>query len=370
MFIVRKQKRDFKGQGMVEFALVLPILLLLVWGLIEFGRLLFIYVATNSASREAARHATAVGGVPSAGFLRYQDCAGMREAARRLGNLAGIQDNDIVITYDSGPGTARIDADECQTGNVGPFNVDLGDRVVVQVTTNYQPIVPIVNIPPFPIVSRSARTIVGIVPVGTPVIPQGSDDIPTATPTDTANPNPSDTPTATNTFTPTNTPTPSETPTSTPTPTNTATFTPGPSPTPSNTPTPTPTPTDTPTPTPTLSPTPACGIFGTGFNVNGSKVQWQLINNGGGESLERISNFFFFTSGARLQSITFGNVLLWTGSNFSPVTISNWPGNPADRLLPSNSAKWLVFTFDRSMDSSGYSLSVEFSSCPPWSDVQ
>ena len=32
-----------KGQSLVEFALVLPILLLLIFGLVEFGRLIFTY---------------------------------------------------------------------------------------------------------------------------------------------------------------------------------------------------------------------------------------------------------------------------------------------------------------------------------------
>jgi hypothetical protein len=47
-------KRKEWAQGMVEFALVLPLLLVLVYGVIEAGRLLFIYSATQTASREAA----------------------------------------------------------------------------------------------------------------------------------------------------------------------------------------------------------------------------------------------------------------------------------------------------------------------------
>ena len=53
-----------RAQGLVEFALVLPILLVLMMGLIEFGRLLFIYSAAATASREAVRYGSAAGENP------------------------------------------------------------------------------------------------------------------------------------------------------------------------------------------------------------------------------------------------------------------------------------------------------------------
>ena len=43
------------GQAMVEFALVLPILLLLIGGIIDFGWIFFNQISANNASREAAR---------------------------------------------------------------------------------------------------------------------------------------------------------------------------------------------------------------------------------------------------------------------------------------------------------------------------
>jgi hypothetical protein len=51
------------GQGIVEFALVRPLLLVLMLGVIEFGRLLFFYSSTFTASREAARYGSAAGNV-------------------------------------------------------------------------------------------------------------------------------------------------------------------------------------------------------------------------------------------------------------------------------------------------------------------
>lgn len=50
-----------KGQTLAEFALTLPILLLLTFGIIEFGRLFQAWVTLQNAAREATRYATTGG---------------------------------------------------------------------------------------------------------------------------------------------------------------------------------------------------------------------------------------------------------------------------------------------------------------------
>ncbi len=45
-----------KGQGLVEFALILPILLIMVLGAIDLGRLFFSSIVVQNASRAGARH--------------------------------------------------------------------------------------------------------------------------------------------------------------------------------------------------------------------------------------------------------------------------------------------------------------------------
>ena len=47
-----------KGQTLAEFALTLPILLMLTFGIIEFGRLFQSWVTLQNAAREAARYTT------------------------------------------------------------------------------------------------------------------------------------------------------------------------------------------------------------------------------------------------------------------------------------------------------------------------
>ena len=50
-----KNIKGKKGQAMVEMALILPILLLLVFGMIDFGRVFNGYLVATAASREGAR---------------------------------------------------------------------------------------------------------------------------------------------------------------------------------------------------------------------------------------------------------------------------------------------------------------------------
>lgn len=45
-----------KGQAAVEFALVLPILLMLIFGIVDFGRILYTKNAVTSLSQDAARY--------------------------------------------------------------------------------------------------------------------------------------------------------------------------------------------------------------------------------------------------------------------------------------------------------------------------
>lgn len=61
----RKVIKSEKGQAMVELALIVPILLLLIFGVVEYGRIFGAYLAVTNGSREGARTAT-VGATDSA----------------------------------------------------------------------------------------------------------------------------------------------------------------------------------------------------------------------------------------------------------------------------------------------------------------
>ncbi|HPP64355.1 MAG TPA: TadE/TadG family type IV pilus assembly protein, partial [Anaerolineales bacterium] len=55
----RKARRKAGAQAMLEFALVLPILLLLLLGIIEFGRLFYAWIIIENATRFGVRYASA-----------------------------------------------------------------------------------------------------------------------------------------------------------------------------------------------------------------------------------------------------------------------------------------------------------------------
>ncbi|MGH7462752.1 MAG: TadE/TadG family type IV pilus assembly protein, partial [Longimicrobiales bacterium] len=168
---------------MVEFALILPLLLLFIFGVIEAGHMLAIYSGVSSAAEQTARYGS-VAGTSEAGRVYYLDCAGMRTTAKRSAFLQGLTDSNIQIAYDTGFITSTVGA--CDSSNVPRFSSsgaqmtsanseDLmnGGRVVVTITTTYRPIVPLVPIPPLPMTFVAARSIfTGITgPTPTPVPP-------------------------------------------------------------------------------------------------------------------------------------------------------------------------------------------------------
>jgi Flp pilus assembly protein TadG len=52
--VLRHLRRD-RGAAAVEFALILPVLLLIIFGIIDFGRMLNAQLNTSQAAREGAR---------------------------------------------------------------------------------------------------------------------------------------------------------------------------------------------------------------------------------------------------------------------------------------------------------------------------
>jgi Flp pilus assembly protein TadG len=159
-----------RGQSLVEFALALPLFLALVFGILDFGRMIAMHSAAVTASREASRYGAAVGtydhdgnsGTPA--IERYMDCAGIRAAARNATSaLFTLTDDQIEISYVNGAGNPTTDSCPPHHSAAGPVaaEVDSLDRIVVEVTLQYEAITPPVRavVGPIDVVSVDRRTI-------------------------------------------------------------------------------------------------------------------------------------------------------------------------------------------------------------------
>jgi hypothetical protein len=151
--------RENRGQGLVEFSLIVPLLLVVIVSIIDFGRLMFTISSVASASRDAARYGASVG-TDAFGIAHFQDCSGIRGTVERISYFLEL---DIVIEFDEdGPGGAQPEV-YCQPSLDADPTVDatLGSQIVVNATGNYRSLVlsGLLNMAPIPVSSESRRTI-------------------------------------------------------------------------------------------------------------------------------------------------------------------------------------------------------------------
>jgi Flp pilus assembly protein TadG len=191
----KTRKRRERGQGLIEFAMVLPVLLLTIMGIIDFGRLFVVYSNLFNAAREGTRY----------GIVNPKDVPGIANAARNKVDIVEPANVDIYVEFDSGPGTAAKSFEA----------VTIGDRVIVTVNHDVEMITPLVRViaQELHLETVAARTISTMGEIGAG---GGSAAPPTSTPDGTTTP--SVTPTVATLDTATPTPTFTPAPTFTPTP--------------------------------------------------------------------------------------------------------------------------------------------------------
>lgn len=122
---VTRTVRGGRGQSLVEFALILPVLVILLLGIIDFGMGLRSYISLTNATREGARFA-AVGNTAG---IYPTDCDGLTNTSvigRVCVALEGLDLNDLQNV------TASF-----------PDGQSPGESVVVSANFHYQFITPL-----------------------------------------------------------------------------------------------------------------------------------------------------------------------------------------------------------------------------------
>ena len=115
--------RCSRGQSLVEFSLILPILMILVFGILDFGLGLRSYISLSNAVREGARYAS-------------------------VGNPVGMESDCNGMTNDTVYGricvaTGGLDLTELDPDVSFPQGVAPGNSVVVSADYTYQFVTPI-----------------------------------------------------------------------------------------------------------------------------------------------------------------------------------------------------------------------------------
>ena len=121
--------RSEKGQGLVEFALLLPIFVLIVVGVIQFGFALNYWLDLNNTAHTAAR---------AAAVNRYPGCTtGTTECS--VPNTFGAF---VIGDLNSGAlkvgGSRAADVDVCYRDLQVPSSLSVGDAIDVTVRTPYK----------------------------------------------------------------------------------------------------------------------------------------------------------------------------------------------------------------------------------------
>ena len=128
-----------RGQAAVEMALLFPAMLVLLFLVIEMGRVFLIYTEVTNAAREGARY----------GVVHPGDSTPIAEAVRSKVAIVPPGEIGVTVTYDDGSSPVSTPV--------------FGDRVVVTVTHDLNLFIPVVAdlVGPLHIEMGAGRTILG-----------------------------------------------------------------------------------------------------------------------------------------------------------------------------------------------------------------
>jgi len=126
---IRRGSRS-RGQGLTEFALVIPIFLLVVVALFDLGRAVFAYNTLTNAAREGARMAI---------VNQYQPF--IIQKAKQATQIVELDDPSVSVTFWKVAPDGTPDHSQPQCNN----RVGVGCLAVVSFEATYRPITPFIS---------------------------------------------------------------------------------------------------------------------------------------------------------------------------------------------------------------------------------
>jgi hypothetical protein len=121
MRAIRRREREHAGQALAEFALVLPIFLLILFGIVDGGRMVF----TNNHLSEAAREGSRWGSVQG----RSTTVAGRQAIVdETIARINGVPSPQVTVS--------------CERNESAIANCRSGDILIVRVESDFQLVTP------------------------------------------------------------------------------------------------------------------------------------------------------------------------------------------------------------------------------------
>jgi Flp pilus assembly protein TadG len=118
---VLKRKNNERGQAVVEFAVILPVLLLILFSILQFGIVFNNYIQVTAAAREGARKAAVSRGLGTSGATNAA-------IAAAKGAAPGLDQSQLTVTL---PGSPSFAAGTDVTVQVSyPYSINILGQVV------------------------------------------------------------------------------------------------------------------------------------------------------------------------------------------------------------------------------------------------
>jgi Flp pilus assembly protein TadG len=122
-----------RGQSLVEFTIILPVIVLVVLGLFDLGRGVFAYNTLSQAARQASRMA-----------IVDQDTDRVKAAAIAAAPSLGLTSGNVSVCFKTDDST-QTSCSSPTTDNCPEATRTMGCLAIITTTLNYQPITPVIS---------------------------------------------------------------------------------------------------------------------------------------------------------------------------------------------------------------------------------
>jgi Flp pilus assembly protein TadG len=89
--------RDERGQSLVEFALCALLLLMMLFVIIEFGRMFLLYTTVSNAARAGVRYAMVYGSDSSSPSGPANDDAAVIQVVKNFASVGGLNSSNLTV---------------------------------------------------------------------------------------------------------------------------------------------------------------------------------------------------------------------------------------------------------------------------------